>query len=115
MIISEMQRKLATWATADPSRRIERLLRLITQPEWLAEAARITLSSKGAHTPGIDGVNKTVLQARLTAELQRLRVELLSGHYQPSPARRFTSLKATANCDHWVSPRCGIVLFSGPC
>ncbi|EMW2736088.1 reverse transcriptase, partial [Escherichia coli] len=30
MIISEMQRKLATWATADPSRRIERLLRLIT-------------------------------------------------------------------------------------
>ncbi|MBC1066166.1 reverse transcriptase [Escherichia coli] len=82
-----MQRKLATWATADPSRRIERLLRLITQPEWLAEAARITLSSKGAHTPGIDGVNKTVLQARLTAELQRLRVELLSGHYQPSPAR----------------------------
>ncbi|HDC8744680.1 TPA: reverse transcriptase, partial [Escherichia coli] len=26
-------------------------LRLITQPEWLAEAARITLSSKGAHTP----------------------------------------------------------------
>lgn len=88
MIISEMQRKLATWATADPSRRIERLLRLITQSEWLAEAARITLSSKGAHTPGVDGVNKTVLQARLAAELQRLRVELLSGHYQPSPARR---------------------------
>ena len=43
-----MQRKLATWATADPPRRVERLLRLITQPEWLAEAARITLSSKGA-------------------------------------------------------------------
>ncbi|MFG6188959.1 hypothetical protein ACF5I0_25670, partial [Escherichia coli] len=42
-----------------------RLLRLITQPEWLAEAARITLSSKGAHTPGVDGVNKTMLQARL--------------------------------------------------
>nr|WP_250997127.1 hypothetical protein [Escherichia coli] len=35
----------------DPSLRIQRLLRLITQPEWLAEAARITLSSKGAHTP----------------------------------------------------------------
>lgn len=49
MIISEMQRKLATWAVTDPSLRIQRLLRLITQPEWLAEAARITLSSKGAH------------------------------------------------------------------
>ena len=57
-----MQRKLATWAVTDPSLRIQRLLRLITQPEWLAEAARITLSSKGAHTPGVDGVNKTMLQ-----------------------------------------------------
>lgn len=69
MIISEMQRKLATWATADPSRRIEQLLRLITQPAWLAEAARITLSSKGAHTPGVDGVNKAKLQAGLADEL----------------------------------------------
>lgn len=83
-----MQRKLATWAATDPSLRIQRLLRLITQPEWLAEAARITLSSKGAHTPGVDGVNKTMLQARLAVELQILRDELLSGHYQPLPARR---------------------------
>ncbi|MEI0573828.1 MULTISPECIES: reverse transcriptase domain-containing protein, partial [Klebsiella] len=52
------------------------------------EAARITLSSKGAHTPGGDGVNKTMLQARLAVELQILRDELLSGHYQPLPARR---------------------------
>lgn len=61
MIISEMQRKLATWAATEPSRRIERLLRLITHPEWLAEAARITLSSTGAHPPGVDGVNKATL------------------------------------------------------
>ncbi|EDU7996635.1 group II intron reverse transcriptase/maturase, partial [Salmonella enterica subsp. diarizonae] len=88
MIISKMQRKLATWAATDPSRRMERLLRLITQPEWLAEAARITLSSKGACTPGIDGVSKANLQASLPAELQRLSEELLSGHYQPLPARR---------------------------
>ncbi|MCA7259268.1 group II intron reverse transcriptase/maturase, partial [Escherichia coli] len=54
----------------------------------LAEAARITLSSKGAHTPGVDGVTKTMLQARLAVELQILRDELLSGHYQPLPARR---------------------------
>ncbi len=83
-----MQRKLATWAVTDPSRRVERLLRLIAQPEWLAEVARITLSSKGAHTPGVDGVNKAKLQARLAAELQRLRDELLSDDYQPLPARR---------------------------
>jgi retron-type reverse transcriptase len=48
-----MQRKLATWAATDPSRRIERLLRLITQQEWLAEAARITLSSKGLIPPAL--------------------------------------------------------------
>lgn len=83
-----MQRKLATWTATAPSRRITRLLRLITQPEWLAEAARITLSSKRAHTPGVDGVSKAKLQARLPAELQRLSEELLSGHYQPVPARR---------------------------
>lgn len=107
-----MQRKLATWAATDPSRRIERLLRLITQPEWLAEAAQITLSSKGAHTLGVDGVNKAKLQARLVAEMKILRDELLSGHYQPDG---FTSRKATANCARWVSPRCVIVLFSGQC
>ena len=75
-----MQRELATWAATDPSQRIERLLRLITQPEWLAEAARITISSKGAHTPGVDGVNKTMLQARLAAELQILRDAATSGY-----------------------------------
>jgi len=115
LIISEMQRKLATWAATDPSRRIERLLRLITQPEWLAEAARITLSSKGAHTPGVDGVNKTKLEARLAAELQILRDEFSQDTTSPCLPDGFTSLKATANCVHWVSPRCGIVLFSGPC
>ncbi|HFP2489259.1 TPA: transposase, partial [Escherichia coli] len=36
----------------------------------------------------VDGVNKTMLQARLAVELQILRDELLSGHYQPLPARR---------------------------
>lgn len=110
-----MQRKLATWAATDPPRRVERLLRLITQPEWLAEAARITLASKGAHTPGVDGVNKTTLQARLAAELQILRDELLSGCYQPLPARRVYIPKSNGKQRPLVSPRCGIVLFSGPC
>ena len=58
MIISELQRKLATWTTADPTRRVDRLLRLMAHPVWLEEAARITLSSRGAHTPGVDGVDK---------------------------------------------------------
>ena len=43
MIISEMQHKLATWASADQTRRFDRLLRLITDRNWLAEAARINV------------------------------------------------------------------------
>lgn len=108
-----MQRKLATWAATDPSLRIQRLLRLITQPEWLAEAARITLSSKGAHTPGVDGVNKTMLQARLAVELQILRDELLSGHYQPLPARRVYIPKSNGKLRHWVSRVAGSYCSAG--
>ncbi len=59
LIISEMQHKLHMGSHRSVLR-IQRLLRLITQPEWLAEAARITLSSKGPY-PGVDGVNKTML------------------------------------------------------
>jgi group II intron reverse transcriptase/maturase len=89
-----MQCKLATWTTADPTRRVDRLLRLIAQPGWLAEAARITLSSKGAHTPGVDGVGKATLLATLPEILETLRGELLSGAYQPLPARRVYIPKA---------------------
>ena len=94
MIISELQRKLATWTTADPTRRVDRLLRLMAHPVWLEEAARITLSSLGAHTPGVDRVDKTHFQQRLPQHLQQLRQELLSGEYQPSPARRVYIPKA---------------------
>lgn len=89
-----MQRKLATWATTDPSFRVERLLRLIIHPDWLAEAARLTLCTKGAHTPGVDGVDRLKLQTRLTEELNILRGELLSGSYRPLPARRVYIPKA---------------------
>jgi len=89
-----MQSKLATWAAADPDKRIDRLLRLIAQPEWLAEASRITLSAKGANIPGIDGVDKRMLLPRLSDLLGELREELLNGSYEPLPARRVYIPKA---------------------
>lgn len=95
MIISDMQRKLATWAEADPDRRMDRLLRLIAQHGWLDEAARITLSSSGAKTPGIDGITKHSLDTEMLADyLLQIREDLLSGEYQPAPARRIYILKA---------------------
>lgn len=89
-----MQRKLATWTTTDSARRVDRLLRLIAQRDWLAEAARVTLSSKGANTPGIDGETKLTVQARLPTILKQIRHDLLSDAYQPLPARRVYIPKA---------------------
>ena len=94
MIIKEMQRKLATWTATDPDRKVNRLLRLMSHPEWLREAARITLSSKGARTPGVDGVTRDQLQDGLENYLNVISNDLRSGDYQPSPARRIYIPKA---------------------
>jgi retron-type reverse transcriptase len=79
---------------SDPTRRVDRLLRLIAQPDWLAEAAWVTLSSKGANTPGIDEEIKRTVQARLPAILKQIRNDLLSDAYSPLPARRVYIPKA---------------------
>ncbi len=94
MIISEMQGKLATWANEDGGRRFDRLLRLIANRSWLQEAARMVLSSKGAHTAGVDGMDKKAMQECLEQQLEAIRIELLAGTYQPQLARRVYIPKA---------------------
>ena len=89
-----MQHKLATWAVEDPMRRFNRLLRLIANREWLAEATRIVLASRGAATPGIDGIDKQKLQRDLENHLVQLRNDLLQGTYSPQPVKRVYILKA---------------------
>jgi retron-type reverse transcriptase len=83
-----MQSKLATWSTENKERKFDRLLRLITDRTWLSEAARITLSSSGARTPGVDGINKGMLEENLPYELELIREQLLTDSYIPLPARR---------------------------
>lgn len=94
MIIGEMQSKLAMWSTENKERKFDRLLRLIADRSWLAEAARITLASSGAKTPGVDGITKSMLEGNLHEELATIRDELLAGSYQPLPARRVYIPKA---------------------
>jgi len=89
-----MQRKLATWTATESDRRVDRLLRLISHPQWLRKAAEITLSSKEARTPGVDGITKIHLQEGLSDYLAVIRNDLLSGNYQPLPARRIYIPKA---------------------
>jgi len=89
-----MQSKLATWSSADNERKFDRLLRMIADRSWLQEAARVTLASGGAKTPGIDGIDKQAITHDLQYQLDRIRVELLAGGYQPQPARRVYIPKA---------------------
>jgi len=89
-----MQHKLATWAVKDPVRRFNRLLRLIANREWLAEAARTVLASRGAATPGIDGIDKQKLQKDLVNHLVQLRNDLLQGTFSPQPVKRVYIRKA---------------------
>ncbi|WP_445344277.1 reverse transcriptase domain-containing protein, partial [Caballeronia calidae] len=89
-----MQSKLATWSTENRERKFDRLLRLIADREWLSEAARITLASSGARTPGVDGVDRRMMEANLQHELSTIREELLAGSYSPLPARRVYIPKA---------------------
>ena len=77
MIIGEQQRKLAIWTATDKTRRVNRLLRLISHPRWLCQAAEVTLSSKGAKTPGIDGITKIHLQTNLNVYLNKIRYDLI--------------------------------------
>ncbi len=94
MIISEMQSKLAKWSTKEKERKFDRLLRFIADKSWLAEAARITLASSGARTPGVDGVDRQMMEINLQRELTTMHDELLAGSYQPLPARRVYIPKA---------------------
>jgi len=94
LIISEMQSKLATWSSADTERKFDRLLRMIANRSWLQEAARVTLASSGSKTPGIDGMDKQAMECDLQYQLDTIRSELLTGSFQPQPARRVYIPKA---------------------
>lgn len=89
-----MQSKLARWSTESKERKFDRLLKLIADRAWLQEAARITLASSGAGTPGVDGVDKVAMEGNLHCELETIRTELLAGCYTPLPARRVYIPKA---------------------
>jgi len=89
-----MQDKLARWSSTDKERRFDRLLRLIANGNWLHEAARITLASRGAKTAGVDGKCRIDLQNILQKEINCIQKILLDGSYSPSPAKRVYIPKA---------------------
>jgi len=63
-----------------------RLFEELCTAHWLKAGLRCVRKNKGA--PGIDGVSIEEFETRLDEELSRLREELQSWTYQPSPVRR---------------------------
>ena len=109
------QRKLATWGShRSVPYGFKRLLRLITHQNGWLKRRGFTLSSKGAHNPRVDGVNKTMRTGQTgcwAANPQGwITLRPLPG---PWPPDGFTSLKAMANCDHWVSRVAGSYCSAG--
>ena len=81
---------MATWhasaASAPPlGGADEPLLTTLCRPEILDNAWRVVARNRGAS--GVDGVTVSYFGARAEKNLQRLRNDILSGHYTPSPLR----------------------------
>jgi group II intron reverse transcriptase/maturase len=72
-------------AGQDPTKRFDRLYRLVCQRQLLVLAKERIASNTGAHTPGVDG--RTIDDA--TEEvIQHLSDDLRQGQYHPRPVRR---------------------------
>ncbi len=63
-----------------------RLFDALCTPERLEAGFRAVKKNQGS--PGIDGVTITDFESALDEELSRLKAELASWTYQPSPVRR---------------------------
>lgn len=68
--------------------RVRNLMDLMHQPQWIAAACdRVLKRSRGKAT-GVDRVTASRFQQNRRAELEKLRLELKRGTYQPQPLRQ---------------------------
>ena len=88
MDVSEMQRKLSQWATADPTKRFVDLYSLLCNDVWLRVAHRTVNTNRGRETAGIDWQSMSHFNGDLDGNLERLRVMLKAKTFEPIPVRR---------------------------
>jgi len=72
-------------AEEDPTKRFDRLYRLLRQGELLALAKERIAKNKGAQTPGVDGRTMSDITNEDLIQLSRI---LANGTYWPMPVRR---------------------------
>ena len=85
-----VQRKLYQWSQAHPNDVWRDLWGWLTDPRILRHAWRRVASNRGARSAGVDGVTAESIRKKDGEQrfLDRLRSELRSGAYLPSPSRR---------------------------
>ena len=88
MDVSEMQRKLSQWATADPTKRFVDLYSLLCNESWLRVAHHKVNSNDGRETAGIDGETMSNFNGNLDGNLEILRQLLKAKTFEPMPVRR---------------------------
>ena len=74
--------------------RIRKLMDLMHNPTWLAEAAHRVMVRSYGKAPGVDGVIANRFKAGFDKRVEELRLELKRGSYQPQPVRRVMIPKA---------------------
>jgi len=74
--------------------RVRNLMDLMHQPQWIAAACDRVLQRSRGKVAGVDGVTAGDFQRKRRTELERLRLELKHGTYQPQPLRRVMIPKA---------------------
>ena len=74
--------------------RARNLMDLMHHPQWLRVAAARVLRRSRNKAPGVDGVTTEKLRQGLDGKIERLRLELKHGTYQPQPVRRVMIPKA---------------------
>jgi RNA-directed DNA polymerase len=67
---------------------------LMHQPQWIAAACDRVLKRSRGKAAGVDRVTASEFQQNRRAELEKLRLELKRGTYQPQPLRRVMIPKA---------------------
>lgn len=85
-----VQSKLYQWSQQNPKDRYRELFNWVTDLRNLRCAWHKVAANKGKRTPGIDGKTEGSIRRDEGEEafVERLRVELRSGNYRPSPCRR---------------------------
>lgn len=90
MKVSEMQRKLGTWAEQEVERKFHGLYTLLVQEDWLQLAHDHVKRNRGSITAGTDGMTMKDFDEDEQGNLAKLGEDLKAGTFTPFPVRRVT-------------------------